>query len=56
MDIETFKYPMAYLSLTSIYNSRILYKLHYFYLFLVICIACADYYLIRRNQKIKSNL
>nr|CAD2168043.1 unnamed protein product [Meloidogyne enterolobii] len=55
MDIETFKYPMPYLSLTSIYNSQILFKLHYFYLFLVICIAFADYYLIRRNQKIKSN-
>ncbi|CAK5042619.1 unnamed protein product [Meloidogyne enterolobii] len=52
---STFSHPMVYLTLTSIYNAHVLIYFHYFFLFLVICIAIADYYLILRNQKIKSN-
>ncbi|CAK5070095.1 unnamed protein product [Meloidogyne enterolobii] len=56
MDTDTFSHPMVYLSLTTIYNSQIFIYLNFFFLFLVICIAVADYYLILRNQKIKLNL
>nr|CAD2177644.1 unnamed protein product [Meloidogyne enterolobii] len=55
MDTDTFSHPMVYLSLTTIYNSQIFIYLNFFFLFLVICIAIADYYLILRNQKIKLN-
>uniref|UniRef100_A0A914LBH7 Serpentine receptor class gamma n=1 Tax=Meloidogyne incognita TaxID=6306 RepID=A0A914LBH7_MELIC len=55
MDTDTFSHPMVYLTLTTNYNSQILIYLNFFYLFLVICIAIADYYLILRNQKIKLN-
>ncbi|CAK5081968.1 unnamed protein product [Meloidogyne enterolobii] len=56
MDVNTFSHPMVYLTLTSIYNSQLLIDIHSFLLILVICIAIADYYLINRNKKIKSNL
>uniref|UniRef100_A0A914MWJ9 G_PROTEIN_RECEP_F1_2 domain-containing protein n=1 Tax=Meloidogyne incognita TaxID=6306 RepID=A0A914MWJ9_MELIC len=55
MDVNTFSHPMVYLTLTSIYNSQLLIDIHSFFLILVICIAIADYYLINRNKKIKSN-
>uniref|UniRef100_A0A1I8BP81 7TM_GPCR_Srx domain-containing protein n=1 Tax=Meloidogyne hapla TaxID=6305 RepID=A0A1I8BP81_MELHA len=55
MDVNTFSHPMMYLTLTSIYNSQILIDIHSFFLILVICISIADYYLIYRNKKIKSN-
>ncbi|KAL7076583.1 hypothetical protein ACQ4LE_004865 [Meloidogyne hapla] len=53
-DVNTFSHPLVYFSLISIYNSQELIYAHYFFLFLVICIAVADYFLIHRNQKIKS--
>uniref|UniRef100_A0A914MZJ5 Uncharacterized protein n=1 Tax=Meloidogyne incognita TaxID=6306 RepID=A0A914MZJ5_MELIC len=56
MDTDTFGHPMVYLTLTTKYNSQMLIFANFFFLFLVICIAIADYYLIVRNQKIKSNL
>nr|CAD2180808.1 unnamed protein product [Meloidogyne enterolobii] len=55
MDTDTFGHPMVYLTLTTKYNSQMLIFANFFFLFLVICIAIADYYLIVRNQKIKSN-
>jgi len=56
MDTDTFGHPMVYLILTTKYNSQILIYLNYILLFLVICVAIADYYLIVRNRKIKLNL
>ena len=56
MDVNTFGHPMVYLTLTSIYNSQMLINFHFFFLFLVLCISVADYFLIHRNKKIKSNL
>jgi len=56
MDTDTFSHPVVYVTLTNNYNSHPLIYLNSFLLFLVICIAIADYYLIRRNQKIKLNL
>ncbi|CAK5084724.1 unnamed protein product [Meloidogyne enterolobii] len=56
MDTDTFSHPMVYLILTTSYNSQMIIYLHDFSLFLVINIAIVDYYLIRRNQKIKLNL
>jgi len=53
MDTETFGHPMAYLTLTSKSNSQILLYTHSITIFLVLCIAIADYYLIYRNEKIK---
>uniref|UniRef100_A0A915MFY4 Serpentine receptor class gamma n=1 Tax=Meloidogyne javanica TaxID=6303 RepID=A0A915MFY4_MELJA len=55
IDVETFGRPMVYYVLTSIYNAQMLVDIHLFYLFLVIIIAITDYYLIKRNKKIKSN-
>uniref|UniRef100_A0A914NHU0 G_PROTEIN_RECEP_F1_2 domain-containing protein n=1 Tax=Meloidogyne incognita TaxID=6306 RepID=A0A914NHU0_MELIC len=55
MDTDTFGHPMVYLILTTKYNSQILIYLNYILLFLVICVAIADYYLIVRNRKIKLN-
>ncbi|KAL7076193.1 hypothetical protein ACQ4LE_004871 [Meloidogyne hapla] len=54
-DVNTFSYPLPFLTLTSIYNSEILIFIHLFFLFLVVCISVADYFLIHRNLKIKSN-
>jgi len=47
---------MVYYVLTSIYNAQMLVDIHLFYLVLVIIIAITDYYLIKRNKTIKSNL
>ncbi|KAF7633293.1 hypothetical protein Mgra_00007271 [Meloidogyne graminicola] len=55
IDIDIISHQMVYLSLTSIYNANVFIVLHYLLLFLVICIAIADYFLIYRNKKIKSN-
>ncbi|CAK5081963.1 unnamed protein product [Meloidogyne enterolobii] len=51
MDTDTFSHPVVYVTLTNNYNSHPLIYLNSFLLFL----AIADYYLIRRNQKIKLN-
>nr|CAD2139578.1 unnamed protein product [Meloidogyne enterolobii] len=51
----TFSHPMAYVNLTSNYNSDVLIIVHYFFLVLVLFIAIADYCLIHRNKKIKSS-
>uniref|UniRef100_A0A914MSU4 Serpentine receptor class gamma n=1 Tax=Meloidogyne incognita TaxID=6306 RepID=A0A914MSU4_MELIC len=50
-----FSHPMAYVNLTSNYNSDVLIIVHYFFLVLVLFIALADYCLIHRNKKIKSS-
>ncbi|KAL7076320.1 hypothetical protein ACQ4LE_004239 [Meloidogyne hapla] len=55
MDAETFGHPMVYITITSIYNAGFSLILHYFLLFLVLCISFADYFLFRLNKKIKSN-
>nr|CAD2139608.1 unnamed protein product [Meloidogyne enterolobii] len=55
IDVNTFSHTMVYLTLTSSYNSQIYIYLHFFLLFLVICISMTDYFLIYRNKKIKSN-
>ncbi|CAK5081970.1 unnamed protein product [Meloidogyne enterolobii] len=56
MDTDTFGHPMVYLIITTKYNSQTLIYLTFIFLFLVICVAIADYYLIVRNRKIKLNL
>nr|CAD2139614.1 unnamed protein product [Meloidogyne enterolobii] len=55
IDAQTFSHPMAYITLTSIYNAQFLIDFHSFYLVLVIFIAIADYFLFHHNKKIKSN-
>nr|CAD2163655.1 unnamed protein product [Meloidogyne enterolobii] len=55
MDTNTFSHPMVYTSLTTIYNSQLLIYLSFIFLFFGICISIADYFLILRNRKIKSN-
>uniref|UniRef100_A0A183C7Q1 G protein-coupled receptor n=1 Tax=Globodera pallida TaxID=36090 RepID=A0A183C7Q1_GLOPA len=54
MDTELTGKPMVYFTLTSKFNSSQLIYVHYFFLFLVICISIADYALIRMNNKLKS--
>nr|CAD2168050.1 unnamed protein product [Meloidogyne enterolobii] len=55
MDTDTFSHPIVYITLTNNYNFQTIIYLNFFLLILVICVAIADYYLIRRNQKIKLN-
>jgi len=47
---------MAYITLTNVSNSFYLINIHYFIFILIICIAIGDYFVIKRNRKIKSNL
>ncbi|KAL3101846.1 hypothetical protein niasHS_003255 [Heterodera schachtii] len=49
-DTVTFSKPLVYLSMTTSFNAQVFINIHYLFLFLVICVALADYLLIKLNK------